>query len=158
MYAKADIPSAFQARTTRRVKGNRHEHYYYAGWRVIEERDDSDKTLAQTVWSTEYIDAPICRDRNTDVDNDDPNDPNACLDSGGSERYFYHQDANYRVLALTDEDGDVVERYDYDAYGEPRLYAGYDSSLATEVGKLRRRCVFQRAFIPLVARLCIGGG
>jgi len=66
----------------RRVKGNRHEHYYYGGgmgvspvnWRVIEERDNaspSNRVLAQTVYSTEYIDAPVCRDRNTDVDSDD---------------------------------------------------------------------------------------
>ena len=42
-----------------------------------------------------------------------------CLDTGGSEAYYYHQDANYRVIALTDESANVVERYRYTAYGEP---------------------------------------
>jgi hypothetical protein len=84
---------------------------------VTEARDASANVLVQTVYSTEYIDAPVCRDRNSDYT--DPNDAEAeaCLDPNGSQRYFYHQDVNYRVLALTDEDGDVVERYDYAAYG-----------------------------------------
>ena len=99
--------------------GDRHEHAYYAGWRVIEETDNAEtpRTLSQTVFGTRYIDEPVCRDRNTD---DDPN----CLDSGGSERYYYHQDINFRVVALSDESGAVVERYEYSAYGEPRVYAG----------------------------------
>ena len=53
-------------------------------------------------------------DRNTDIGTDDD-----CLDAGGSEAYYYHQDANYRVIALTDESTNVVERYRYTAYGEP---------------------------------------
>ena len=69
------------------------------------------------MFRTRYIDEPVCRDRNTD------GDPN-CLDSGGSERYYYHQDINFRVVALSDESGAVVERYEYTAYGEPRVYAG----------------------------------
>ncbi len=114
--------------------GNLNEHYYYAGWRVIEERDNSANTLAQTVYGTEYIDAPVCRDRNTDVTaGGSPDDD--CLDSGGSARYFYHQDANFRVVAMTDESAAVVERYDYDAYGEPRVYAGVSGS--AESGALR---------------------
>jgi len=78
---------------------------------------ETPRTLSQTVFGTRYIDEPVCRDRNTD---DDPN----CLDSGGSERYYYHQDINFGVVALSDESGAVVERYEYTAYGEPRVYAG----------------------------------
>ncbi|MFO0836972.1 MAG: RHS repeat-associated core domain-containing protein [Phycisphaerae bacterium] len=103
--------------------GDRAEHYFYSGWRLIEERDGSDRTLAQTVYGTQYIDEPICRDRNTDpVAGGSPD--NDCLDSGGSQRYFYHQDANYRVTLLTGETGGVVERYDYSAYGEPAVFGG----------------------------------
>ncbi|MFN0059590.1 MAG: RHS repeat-associated core domain-containing protein [Planctomycetota bacterium] len=105
--------------------GDRVERYYYAGWRVVEETDNAGtpRTLAQTVWGTEYIDEPVCRDRNTDVAiNSD------CLDSGGSVRYFYHQDANFRVCSLTSESGAIVERYEYDAYGEPRVFGGVASS------------------------------
>ena len=63
--------------------GNRTEEYYYAGWRIIEERDASDNTLPQTVWGIEYIDAPVRRDRDTDDDGD-------CIDSDGSAAYYYH--------------------------------------------------------------------
>lgn len=73
------------------------------------------------MYGTQYIDEPIAYDRDTDGDDD-------CLEAEGSRRYFYHQDANYRVAALTDEDGFVVERYEYDAYGEPVVYSGGTSS------------------------------
>ena len=38
-------------------------------------------------------------------------------DGQGDERLFYSQDANFNVTALVEADGDVAERYDYDAYG-----------------------------------------
>ncbi len=97
--------------------GDREERYFYAGWRVIEERTGGGDVIAQTVWGTEYIDAPICRDRNTKFET------TSCLDES-SRRYFYHQDINFRVTALTDESGEIVERYDYDAYGAARIYSG----------------------------------
>ncbi|MFO0836970.1 MAG: RHS repeat-associated core domain-containing protein [Phycisphaerae bacterium] len=106
--------------------GDRAEHYFYSGWRLIEERDGADRTLAQTVFGTQYIDEPVCRDRNTDpVAGASPDSD--CLDAGGSQRYFYHQDANYRVTLLTAESGGVVERYDYSAYGEPAVFGGAGS-------------------------------
>ncbi len=69
-----------------------------------------------------YIDELLVYDRNISVAAD-PNDADACLDAA-SERYFYHQDANFRVVALTDEAGAVAERYRYSAYGEPQIFAG----------------------------------
>ena len=62
-----------------------------------------------------------------DTDND-------CLDSEGSAAYYYHQDANWRVVMLTDEDGFVAERYRYTAYGEPEIYSGYDDLAGGELG------------------------
>ena len=105
------------------LAGDRHEHYYYAGWRVVEQTDNAapPRTLAQTTWGVTYIDEPLTRDRNSD-----PATDNGCLDAGGSQRYFYHEDANHRIIALSDESADVVERYEYSAYGEPRIYAGGD--------------------------------
>jgi hypothetical protein len=114
--------------------GNLAEHYYYSGWRLAELRNGSDQTLGQWTWGTQYIDEPVCYDRNTDAGTD-----NDCLDvdegaNKGSQRYFYHQDANYRVVMLTDESANVVERYEYTAYGEPTLYAGYSSTAGAELG------------------------
>ena len=50
--------------------GDRHEHYYYAGWRLVEVRDGSDQTLGQYVWGVQYLDEPVRYDRNTDVGTD----------------------------------------------------------------------------------------
>jgi len=59
-----------------------------------------------------------------DVDTDNDGD---CVDAGGSKRYFYCQDANYNVVALR-EGSNIVERYEYDPYGNVRIFKGYDSA------------------------------
>jgi len=59
-----------------------------------------------------------------DVDTDGDGD---CVDAGGSKRYFYCQDANYNVVALR-EGSNIVERYEYDPYGNVRIFKGYDSA------------------------------
>ena len=52
--------------------GNRQEHYYYSGWRLVEMRNGSGQTLGQYVYGTQYIDELVRYDRNTDAwaDND----------------------------------------------------------------------------------------
>jgi len=35
--------------------------------------------------------------------------------------YYYLHDHLYSAVALLDDDGDVVERYEYDAYGTCRI-------------------------------------
>ena len=117
--------------------GQRHEHYFYTGWRLIETTDHAISgddysyagaaVLNQYVYGTQYIDEPLRYDRDTDDDND-------CIDSEGSAAYYYHQDANWRVVMLTDEDGFVAERYRYTAYGEPEIYSGYDDQAGGELG------------------------
>jgi RHS repeat-associated protein len=91
---------------------------------MVEMRDGSDRTWQQFVvgWASGPsmgMDDWVRYDRNTD-----PTTDNDCLDSGGSESYYYHRDRNTRVVALTDEDGAVVERYEYDAYGNPTITIG----------------------------------
>ncbi len=78
--------------------------YYSAEWQVLEERVGGNTTM-QYVWSPVYIDAMILRDRDTDA--------NGSLD----ERLWVQQDANFNVTALTDNNGNVVERYAYDPFG-----------------------------------------
>jgi len=39
------------------------------------------------------------------------------VDSGGSARYFYHQNTLFSVCAVTDSSGKIVEAYEYDPYG-----------------------------------------
>jgi len=106
---------------------NRSERFYHDyRWRLLEVRDETDQADRQFVWGATYIDEAVC----TDVDTDDDGD---CLDfddtqsnpEGGAERYFYLQDANCNVIALR-QGSDIVERYEYDPYGNVRIFAGYD--------------------------------
>jgi len=63
-----------------------------------------------------------------DVDTDGDGD---CVDAGGSKRYFYCQDANYNVVALR-QGSNIVERYEYDPYGNVRIFKGYDAAAGHE--------------------------
>jgi len=58
-----------------------------------------------------YIDEHLIFDKDTDDDGD-------CTDAGGSERYFYAQQANWNVMAVMSSDGTTVEKIKYDPYGE----------------------------------------
>ena len=84
--------------------------YLYDGWRVIEERvDDSGwEARRQYVHGGRYIDEVLLFDKDT-------NDDGVCDD----ERYIYCQDANFNVVALTDDVGVIVEKTWYEAYGKP---------------------------------------
>ncbi len=84
-------------------------HFYYtSAWQVLEERvDSSTSPNRQFVWGLRYIDDCVLRDRDTSG--------SGTLD----ERLYALQDGNWNVTSVTDEDGDVQERYAYTAYGEP---------------------------------------
>ena len=98
-------------------------HFYYTfGWQLLETRlSDSENTGPETlqpeyqyVWSVRYLDAAVLRDENKDSDDD-------CID-GQDERLYFANDANMNVTALMESDGDVVERYVYDPYGNCTVY------------------------------------
>jgi len=100
-------------------------HFYYnGGWQCLEERLESGGQISgyadrQFVWGLRYIDALILRDRDTDA--------NGTLD----ERTYALQDPNWNVVALAETDGDVAERYAYDAYGKPTVLTPAFASRAT---------------------------
>jgi RHS repeat-associated protein len=73
--------------------------YLYDGSRVIEELDVDGNLEASYVYGR-YIDEAIQMRRN------------------GTD-YYYHTDDMYNVMVVTDATGTVVERYDYDDYGNP---------------------------------------
>ena len=73
--------------------------YYYDGWQAIEERDGANVTQATYVYGL-YVDEVLNMQRL------------------GAE-YYYHTDDNYSVMAVTNAEGAVVERYDYQDYGFP---------------------------------------
>jgi RHS repeat-associated protein len=84
-------------------------YYFYAGDRVIEERNAAGSTTATYVYGR-YIDEVLTARR--DVDG-----------NGTPEDYFFHADDLYNVTVVTDATGAVVERYEYGAFGQPTIYA-----------------------------------
>jgi RHS repeat-associated protein/uncharacterized repeat protein (TIGR01451 family) len=78
--------------------------YYYDGDRLIEERDGSGNVTATYTYGN-YIDEVLTMDR-------------------GGQTYYYHQNALWSPLALTDTNGNPVERYTYDVYGQVSVLDG----------------------------------
>jgi hypothetical protein len=87
-------------------------HYYYDGWRVLSETDDNDDWLRDYDYGN-YIDEVLVM---TDASND---------------HYFAH-DHLFSVVALIDEDGDILEQYEYDAYGKCHFYDSSFTLLGTQ--------------------------
>ncbi len=71
--------------------------FFYDGARVVEEQNPSAVTLATYVYGN-YIDDVLTMNRS-------------------GQDLFFHANSLHSVAALTDDAAQVVERYDYDAYG-----------------------------------------
>ena len=119
-------------------------HFYYGGgmgmggmdmggvgvsparWNVFETRNGSNQSTRQWVWGTQYVDEVLLMDVNGDPATSNDCDPDTAAQGelGQDRRYFYHQDRNWNVVALTEyDDGAGVtarihERYAYTPYGE----------------------------------------
>ena len=78
--------------------------YFYDGWHVIEERDGEDRVKAQYVYSG--LDRPVEMRKYKEQ---------------GERSYFFHQNSIGSVYFITDEEGKIVEKVEYDPYGEPRF-------------------------------------
>ena len=73
-------------------------YFYDHAW-LVEEQDANGTPRATYVYGR-YTDELVTVDR-------------------AGQRYYYHQNSRWSTHALTDASGNVVERYTYDAYGEP---------------------------------------
>ncbi|MDX2199019.1 MAG: RHS repeat-associated core domain-containing protein, partial [Phycisphaerae bacterium] len=111
-----------------------YRYFYDDQWRIVEVRNGSGQVKQQWLFGTQYVDEIVLMDNNGPTDTDDDCDPDTDLLSeiavAGDQRYFYHQDRNWNVVALstiTDGssyiNGDIVERYSYTPYGEPTVIA-----------------------------------
>ena len=99
-------------------------HYYYSDrWQILEERVDAETTAErQFIWGQRYLDDLVLRDRDVD-------------DDGSLDERLYVLSDYFNPTAIADEDGVVVERYGYNAFGlsrvmdadfEPRSTSDYD--------------------------------
>lgn len=87
--------------------------YRYVGERVIEEVDPNGVTLASYVRGT----------RATEI---------VCVETNG-QTVYHHADDVGNVVALTDANGVVFERYEYDDYGAPRITDAAGSPRASSI-------------------------
>ena len=91
----------------RRVEKTIHDsqttiHYTYDGDQVIAEYEGS--TLKRKFVYGPGIDEPVCM---------------IVVDGQTETKYYYHYDGLGSVIALSDDNGSIVERYSYDVFGEP---------------------------------------
>ncbi len=82
------------------------ENYYHSGQQVIEVRDGNDQLLRQYIYGN-GIDEIIRMDK---------------YEGNTFTSYYYHTDANGSVTAITDADGNLVERVTYGIYGMPTFW------------------------------------
>jgi len=84
-------------------------HFYYtepSKWQVVEARVESSLDAERHfVWGLRHVDDIVLRDR--DINSD------GTLD----ERFYGMQDANWNVTSVSNANGSIQERYNYDAYG-----------------------------------------
>ncbi len=78
------------------------------GDQVIEEQNQSGKTLKQFIYGN-LIDEIIRMDNYNTMTNQIENS------------YYYHTDSIGNITAITDKDGQIIERYKYDIYGLPTI-------------------------------------
>ena len=96
-------------RTTKTIDGATRRYYYSDQWQVLEERLDAETAAErQFVWGLRYLDDMVLRDRDTDHD------------ESMDERLYVLSDY-FNPTAIADEDGVVLERYGYDAFGLSRV-------------------------------------
>ncbi|MCX6908425.1 MAG: RHS repeat-associated core domain-containing protein [Verrucomicrobia bacterium] len=93
-------------RRTKKTIASQTQHFYYSSlWQAVEIRaEESGSAQRQFVWGLLGIDNLVLRDRFT----------------SGSERLYAVRDTMH-VTAITDDDGTVLERYGYDAFGNTRV-------------------------------------
>jgi RHS repeat-associated protein len=91
--------------------------YYNPDWQVLAEYDGSNNLQCYFVYGN-YIDEPLIMHRQSD-----------------GEDYFYGQDHLYSTVILIDDDGNVIERYEYDAYGTTHIMdASYNPRTTSSYG------------------------
>ena len=94
-----------------------------ASWQTPSAGGDND-------WTISSNDMYSVVSGNVGIGNINPGDK---LDVDGQTEtwYYYHFDGLGSVIALSDENGDLVESYSYDVFGTPTIYDGDGDEIAT---------------------------
>jgi len=114
--ALADYTYDALGRRIQTIANSTTTRYYYDNWRVLAETDDQAAIQRVYVYGNYLDEALLMIDKTGQSDVD----------------YYYVHDHLFSPMALLESDGDVAERYEYDAYGEPRFYDKDFVLLATQ--------------------------
>lgn len=90
-------------------------YYLYSGDQVIAEYNGNNQLLRKYVYGT-GIDEPI-----------------KLIDSSSQTSFYYHFDGLGSVVALTDGVGTTVESYEYDVYGNTKIFDENDQEISASV-------------------------
>jgi RHS repeat-associated protein len=104
------------------------DYYYYDGNRaIVEQRHPAggDPVQREYVFGLEYIDEAVAQFDTTDLD-----------DTPTTETYFLLIDANYNVVALTDDLGQLVQQYRYWPYGSLQAADEYDPGPPADINSI----------------------
>lgn len=98
-------------------------HFFYtANWQSIEERlGSSSNSVTQYVWGVRSVDDCVLRDRDTNED------------GSFDERLYGLQDANWNMIAESDDGGNVQERCLYSPFGTPEFHDPTWNALTSSV-------------------------
>jgi len=98
---------AFGRRVQKKLNGNA-LNYTFSGLEQIEERDGLNNTINKTIFSN-FL-RPVENEKNGD-------------------KFYFHQNELNSVEAITNEQGKLVEKYEYDAYGKQSITDSLNSPL-----------------------------
>jgi RHS repeat-associated protein len=120
---------------------------YDAGWRMVEERvdtdlDEDDDYVSQQFWGMRYIDDAVAKRVNRDLTDED-----GWVNNPGVSVWYQLTDSQFSVTAVLDHKGSLYERVEYDAYGNAKhrpsgdangdgLFSFADVSLFTGSGSI----------------------
>ncbi len=96
-------------------------YYIYDGEKPIVEYNSAGTIVARNVYG-KWIDEILMRTDTT---------------VNGGQPFYYHQDRNQNVTHLTSAAGTVIEKYKYDAFGKPTIYAPNGTERSTSLYKNR---------------------
>ena len=107
-------------RRIRKVVGNTTTDYSYAGSQMIQSTTSTpsqSSNNATTQTTTDYLYSPRIDD--------------ALMAVQGNDKYYFHKNHLGSTMTVTDDNGDVVERYRYDAFGAPHFYNSTGDEMPT---------------------------
>ncbi len=114
-------------RRVEKILGSGTVKYLYDGDQVIEERDGNDNVLRQYVWGN-GIDELIAI---------------YVKDGDNFKAYYPHTNGSGSITAITNDQGEVIERVQYDVYGMPTFLDANNQPLANNQSTIGNNYLFQ---------------